>query len=279
MPNPAALSSLQSATKTLDIYAQLIDIKDSVVWKFLYNPEEIRDSYGAKYQEAPTALTSLPAQQYLYSSAITRTFPNLLLQSYCEGKSLRQALDDLKALTVADVAEGEYAPRVVYFTWGSERFGACVITEVQYTVTAWLNGEPADLRLDLTLLQVPNPVDGKFSRGSDLALPPPPTSTGTTAPVADSASTSTTVISLTDRQRQDGRLAATRYLQANISAFTPQVQEAIRSRRYLLAVGGSGQVTLGATGGDDFGLVGVYDGRSLSVQRSSIIRRGSGGSR
>ncbi|NJN88903.1 MAG: hypothetical protein HC878_00010 [Leptolyngbyaceae cyanobacterium SL_5_14] len=157
MINTDVLNNLPNASKQLGIHAYLIDLDNSYRWDFLYNPEKINFNIDAKYQEIPTFLTSLPDQQYLYTSGETHEFSNLLLQSYAEEKSLETHLEKLKSVLYADVPNNKYEPSLLYFIWGNYRFGTCRLLKVSGERSLVLSGEAAQVILSISLVRVPQP--------------------------------------------------------------------------------------------------------------------------
>lgn len=255
----------QYAPRT-DLRATLIDLQEQVVWVFMYNPEDKQFSREAKYAEAPTAATSLPSQQYLYTTGRTLKLTNLLLLGWCQNQPIRSLLNNLQALMVVDAEpsspqnsteEGQtatptaFSPKLVRFAWGSERFGPAVVTAVSWRETAWLGGEPADATVDLTLLEVPDPdTYPKQQAAIEQA----------TAEAAESAE-----VNLTDRQREDARKAAGEWLNnnSNLDKLPPAVREAVKAKRYSWLTNVQGEVRIVPSGGEAL-LIGTYDGETFT---------------
>lgn len=254
MPNPAALSQLASASPTTEIYAQLLDLSDRVVYQFLYNPEEIQWDRKANYAAAPASATSTPSQQYLYSTGRNYRFAGLLLQSRYEGKSLRSLLEGLQALMVVDPLGNSFAPKQVTFAWGSMRVGPAVITDMKCSETSWLGGETVEARVDLTLLELPP---------SDMS------------PTETAAPTATTTPELTDRQREDARKAAEGWLQSNLNSLPPQLRDTVRSRRFRYLTSANGEVRITDGAGAEIGLIGTYDGQNFDASKGNLTSAAS----
>ncbi|MBD2256648.1 hypothetical protein [Pseudanabaena sp. FACHB-2040] len=235
MANPQVLNQLQTADRAVDIYAQLIDLNGTVAYNFLYNPESKRYSRNAQYGEAATGVTSVPAQNYLYTKGRTLELPDLLMESYAAGKSLRQLIEGLEQLLIADPAT--FTPKPVLFIWGTERFGPAVVTNIDWSETAWLGGEPAEARVSLSLLQIPEAET--------------PTST-VAAPTGN--------VALTDRQRADARGQAGSWLNQNLTRLNPQVREAVQASRFRYLTNEQGEVTITDATGKPIGVAGVWDG-------------------
>lgn len=254
MPNPTVLNQLATAERVTEIYAQLLDLSDQVVYQFLYNPEEIQWNRKANYAAAPASATSTPSQQYLYTEGRTYRFQGLLLQSYCEGKSLRSLLEGLQALMVVDPQGNSFAPKQVSFVWGSYRVGPCVITDLQVTESAWLGGETAEARVDLTLIE----------------LPPPDTNATETATPTVATPAAAQTITLSDRQREDTRKAAEQWLAANLNNLTPQVRDIVRARRFRYLTSADGTVKITDSSGTEIGTVGVYNGQTFDASKGTL---------
>lgn len=249
MSNPKFTNKLAPAERVTEVYAQLMDLSEQVVWEFQYNPEVREFSRSAKYAEAITSATSTPAQQYLYTTGRTMRLPGLLMESYADGKSLRSQLDALQALLVIDPANRTaFAPKQVIFSWGSERFGPAVITELNWKEMAWLGGEPAMVQMDLVLLELP-PPDTEPSQSAQ----PAPAST------------------LSDRQRADGRRAAQQWLKANANRFTPQTRDIVRTGRFRYLTTGQ-QISIVRPDGGLIGVIGTYDGQRLNTSTNTLIK-------
>ncbi|MBD2060514.1 hypothetical protein H6F88_31730 [Oculatella sp. FACHB-28] len=249
--NLDVLNSLPQAEKTGLITAFLSRLDGTQHFVFLYNPEAIRSRRQALYDVAPTTATSAPRRDYKYTTAITKTFSNLLLETSGEGRSVRPIIEEIQTLMVADVVNNSYEPPLVYFNWGTEMFGPAQLDDLDWEETAWLGGEPASVRLSITLTQVPLP-DNQPSQSQ------PPT--------ADELNT----VSLTDRQRQDARAAAGTWLNSNINTLRPRVRERVRSRSFRYLTNANGEVRITDSEGNDLGLVGTYNGTTLDTSRNNV---------
>lgn len=249
MINPVALNQLKGATKSTNHYARLVSLQNERLWEFIYNPEEKQFSRKANYVEAPTAAGSLPAQTYLYTTGKTLTLSNLLLDTYCEEKSLRSSLQDLEGLLVVDIKKG-LQPYSLYFVWGTEKFGPCVLTEISWRETAWLGGEPASVRLDMTLLEVPLP-DSQPKQSN-----PIPSST----------------INLTDRQKEDGRKKAQEWLTANLNKLDTSTKQAVQSKSFKWLTDSNGVIKIINSKGMEIGTVGTWNGTTFSTTNNTLTK-------
>lgn len=249
--NLDVLSSLPQAQKTGLITAFLSKLDGTQHYVFLYNPETIKGRRQAVYDTAPTAATSTPRRDYKYTTSVTKTFPNLLLETSGEGRSVRSIIEEIQSLMVADTANNSYDPPLVYFNWGTENFGPAQIDDIDWEETAWLGGEPASVRLSITLTQVPSP-DNQPSQSQ------PPTSE------------ELNTVNLTDRQRQDARTAAGNWLNSNINNLRPRVRERVRSRSFRYLTNTNGEVRITDAQGTALGLIGTYNGTTLDTERNNV---------
>lgn len=246
-PNPVALNQLKGASKSTNHYARLVSLDNQRLWEFIYSPEEKSFSRRSNYAEAPTGAGSVPAQNYLYTSGKTLTLSNLLMDTYCEGKSLRQSLQDLEGLLVVDVKKG-LQPYMLYFVWGTEKFGPCVLTDISWKETSWLGGEPAAARLDMSLLEVPLP-DSQPKQSN-----PIPSST----------------INLTDRQREDGRKKAQEWLNSNLSKLSPTTKQAVQSKSFKWLTDSTGVIKITNSKGETLGTVGTWNGTTFTTTNNTL---------
>lgn len=254
MINTQVLEGLNSASKTPNIYAYLQDSADRAVYQFLFNPEEKRFSRRANYNSGVTALSSTPSQQYEHTTGLTLQLSNLLLQSFAERKTCKLLLQRLQSLMVADPANGRYSPTTVFFTWGNDKFGPAVITSLDWSETAWLDGQVAEARVNLTLQEVPNKIPTTNQSQSNLESAP------------------TTLRSLTNRQKTDASNKAIGWLRSNLKRFSDTTKALISSNRFKLLTLDNGTVNLTDTKGKNLGVVGVYKDGKLDTKQNTLIR-------
>jgi hypothetical protein len=221
--NPEVLAKLPPANRVRSLAAQLSDLKNQIVYEFLYNPESIKRSRRANYAELQIPLRPVPVQQYMGASGTTLDLSNLLLSSYSAGKSLRPLLDSLNALLVTDPDNKVYAPTLLQFVWGSQRFYPCVLTSLSSTATLWLGGEVAEARVDMTLLEIPPVEDVKVI-----------------APIAPLTSPQ----SLTTRQMADSTAQATTWITGHLGTLPQAAREAFRLKRYRISTNPDGIIRM-----------------------------------
>ncbi|NEU81500.1 hypothetical protein [Nostoc sp. UIC 10630] len=257
--NTKVLDGLNPAEYITDIFAYLVDELGKEVFTFLYNPEEKSFSRSAKYSQGITALTSIPSQQYGYTSGLTLQLSNLLLESHSEGKTCKLLLQKLQALMVADPSKGKYAPSPVTFKWGKDSFGPAVITDIKWTETAWLGGEVAEARLDIALLEIPpNQLPDKAKSES----------TGDRLQSALSKSTL-----LTDRQTQEGNIKALAWLRTNVKKLPEYLSTLVKSNNYKVSVAKNGTISMFDGKGKSLGTIGLYKNDKLDVSTGNLIKK------
>lgn len=234
--NIEAINALSPATKAGGIPAWL-EIEGKGNLTFLYNPESKSYSKEASYAAANAGGTGIQEQNYINSTGKTLSLSNLLLDSYCAGRSLRPYLDTLESLLLPK-APG-LAPPTVAFLWGSDRFSPAVVTSLSWEETAWLSGEPAMARVSMALLQLP-----EADSLATIAVTPEPTGE----------------VGLTDRQRADAVAQAKAYLDSNTSKLKPEIKSAYSSSRFKWLTTTAGTVQITDVSGKVLGTVGVWDG-------------------
>lgn len=250
--NQLVLDGLNAAERVLDTYASLINDKGEQVAGFLYNPESKRYSRAAKYTEATWAISSLPAQQYNYTTGLTLELPDLLLESYASGKTCNTILQSLQELMVADPASGKYTPTLVTFIWGKDKFGPAVLTNLNWEETSWLDGQVASARVSITLLEVPKQ------------------STSTTSTTPQPSSTSNN--NLTDRQKQDASTKAKEWLTANVSKLKENISPLVKSKSYSLLTSATGEVRILDKNKKELGIVGTLVGTEFKTDKNTITK-------
>ncbi|MBD2452246.1 hypothetical protein H6G76_35135 [Nostoc sp. FACHB-152] len=253
MINNSVIQGLNSAKNTPDIFAYLVDNKNQSVFTFLFNPEEKSFSRQVKLDEGVTALTSTPSQFYKYTTGLTLQLPNLLLETYNQGKSCKLLLQRLQALMVANPSQGRYAPTPVKFVWGSDSFGPCLITDLNWTETSWLDGEVASARVNLTLIEIPNdsPTGSQNSQKAS----------------------SNTSKSLTPRQQQDASTKAKEWLKTNVKKLPDNIASLVRLNKYSLTVVSNGTVTLQDLKKRNLGTVGTLVGTKFITTNNTLIKK------
>lgn len=268
--NPAVLSSLPEAAPGR-VWAYLIQENRSLqptatdtappsnpapagepVFPFLANPEQLEWSRTANYAKSGAALTSVQSLQYYNTEGRSLQINDLLLEVWFRRRTVRPLLEKLQALLVPDAQSQQLHPKVLSFVWGSQRFGPCVLTSLNWKETAWLSGEPASATVNLTLVEIPPTDDDPVTRiyreqpdagGEKLDAP------------------------LTDRQREEASSEAKKWLNDNAGKLPQSLQERVRSSRYTLSTDAeTGIVTLFDEKGTAIGPVGRWDGREWTVE-------------
>lgn len=255
--NAQAYNSLPSAQKgKAEAVLLEYDISGNTpkaLWLFLLNPQSLKFSKSAEYNEIKPLGSKVSELQYTNSSGRSLSISELILQTWYCGKSLRPLLEGVQKLMEADVKNKKYSPPILKFQMGTREFGPCVLTKLDWDESAWLSGEPASVRLNLELREVPKVTSrGEIEKAKEKAT--------------ESAKTTREQqgkprLPLTDRQRSDGSIAAKKYLESNINSWTADIQAIIRGSKYKLATNkSSGQVVMTDAAGKKIGVVLVWDG-------------------
>lgn len=261
--NPVVLQNLPEAESGDRLWAYLIEEgkqpNDERLFTFLTNPEELQWQRSAIYSEAATAVTTVQAQQYYHTRGRTLQLNDLLMETWFSKRSLRPLLEGLQKLLVPNLQSKVFAPPVLRFVWGTQNFGPCVLTDLDWRETGWLNGEPATIRLSMTLTEIPPPDSDLASRivkqqkesktaKDDLKTP------------------------LTDRQRADASTEAQKWLNTNQKKLPQQIQERLKTKRYKLSTDPkTGSVTMTDEKSTALGIVGKWDGRAFATASQTLI--------
>jgi hypothetical protein len=253
MINESVLKGLNNAEKTTNIFAYLAAPSGEVVASFLFNPEEKSFARQAKFDEGVTALTSTPSQHYKYTTGLTLQLPNLLLETYNQGKTCKLVIQRLQALMVANPKQGQYAPTPVKFVWGSDSFGPCVVTDLGWRETSWLNGEVASARVNITLLEIPANTITPSQNKLQAALNKEKV--------------------LTDRQKIDASKKANEWLKSNIKKLPESISSSIKVNKYSLTTSSTGVVTLNDSKGRKIGTVGTLVGNKFITTNNNLIKK------
>lgn len=223
------------------------------VFTFLANPEKLDWSRKANYSPSGAALTSVQSLQYYNTEGRSLSIKDLLLETWYQRRSIRPLLEQLQALLVPDPKNQQLHPKVLSFVWGGSRFGPCVLTDISWQETAWLNGEPASARLDMTLIEIPPTDDDPVTR---IYREQP----------LEEAEEGALSAPLTDRQREEASTEAKKWLTDNAGKLPQSLQERVRSSRFKLASDAeTGIVTLFDDKGAELGKVGRWDGREFTT--------------
>ena len=234
--NPQAFASLAAAQPATDIWASLTPLDPAIApVPFLYNPESKDFSRSPNWASAETGGDPNPAANYVGGGAKTLKLSGLILESFAHQKSLRSLLDAFERLTIP-TAPG-LAPPAVNFVWGTEIFGPAFVSDLAWTETAWLGGEPATATLGFTLTQIP----------SNLTPAAPPA-----APTGE--------VALSERQQVEGANKGIQALTAEANTLPPLIRSAFVSGRYDVVADATGEVSLKDSAGELLGIIGRWDG-------------------
>jgi len=255
--NEKVIAGLNNSSKVSDIYAYLVDEKGTQTYVFLYNPESKEFSRESKYDEGVPALGSISSQHYRNTTGLTLNLPNLLLETYNQGKSCKLLLQRLQSLMVADPKNGKYAPTPVYFKWGTDSFGPAVITGLSWVETSWLNGEVASARVNLSLLEIPQDPTKQLGSSTQKRL---------------QAALNKKKI-LTARQQEDASRKSKEWLKINIKKLPENIASLVRVNRYKLSTSSTGTVTLYDPKNRELGTVGTLVGNKFNTSNNTLIKK------
>ena len=172
MRNEALLASLpNNLAARAPVNAHLLEYsatgENTVVWSFLYLPEQIETTKNARYSSA-NVVGELPSVEYGGAELRTVSLSNLILEGFYDSKSVGGIAEGLERLTKAAVggqanAIGEAgdgftfaSPPVLSFVLGGRVVIApCVIVSTSRNESAWFgSGELADCTVSFTLQEI-----------------------------------------------------------------------------------------------------------------------------
>lgn len=238
MLNSTAIKKLPTVTKTVNIPAYLTDFSGKVLFSFLYNPQEIAFSRSADYSTVNTGGTSVQAAYWLRAQGRSYTLQDLLMDGYCDSKDITPAITELENLLTK--------PKPIYFTWGSEILGPCVLTDLDFTVDLFVNGKPSRARYNISLKEIP----------SASSNPPTPAS----------VATNRSALKLTTRQRTEGRDGTIKYLGSNKNKLSAPLAQAVATNSYKILTTDTGDIYMIYGAANTKVLVATYDGKNLSIK-------------
>lgn len=234
--------------------------RDDLMWKFLVNPQAIQFGGGdAQYEELLPHLNTVPEVAFKGNSARTIELPDLILETWFEGKSVQPLLDGIRRLQEANPDNREYEPPTMAFVFGSRRIEPVKVVKATWIENKWLGGEPAGVRLSLTLQEVMD------ERVSDPYEPPPP-------PIETEGETETTAttesidpIALTPRQMDEFATAARQWLKDNATTqgFSAVVAYTLNQQDFKLKPQSNGIATVADVTGAALGKVGTWGQDSI----------------
>jgi len=240
MLNSAAIKKLPTVSKTVNIPAYLSDISGKVLFSFLYNPQEIAFSRSADYSTVNTGGTSVQAAYWLRAQGRTYNFQDLLMDGYCDSKDITPAIKQLENLLTK--------PKPLYFTWGSEILGPCVLTNLDFTVDLFVNGKPSRARYSISLKEIP----------SASSKPPTPPRTVTNR----------SALKLTTRQRTEGRDKAIQYLKGNKNKLSAPLAQAVATNSYAMLTTDIGDIYTIYGAANTKVLVAKYNGKDIVIKEN-----------
>ena len=243
MYNKSALNALPSAQKSGARFEAVLlefDIngnEEKPAWRFLINPKELQFSQSAQYSKVSTIASSVADRQFTGGTGATLKITDMVMDTFCYGKSLRPLIEGAQALMRARIDKSEFQPPILAFKVGSRRFAPCVLISLDWVESRSLSGEPARVVMAMTLEEIPRPL------------------TKAEQEVKEKLKQDT----IADRRESDGKPrreltfrqikfaddSVRAYLQANKSAFTGEIQGIISRGLYFSKVDkNTGDVTI-----------------------------------
>jgi len=238
--------------------------EEKPAWLFLINPRSIRYQESANFTAVSTKASPIPHQHYTGGSGTTLAIPDLLLWTFICGKSSKPLLTGLSELMKAKPDRDLFTPPLLLLRMGRLRFGPCVLSQIEREETAWLDGDPAQVKLSITLLEVPRPL----SEAEKAAVAERRAAQEAAARERQGQPRT----ALTDRQQQEASTLAKEWLEGNTAAFAGNVQALLNSDRYTLRVSAdTGDVTMLGSDGAAIGVVLRYTGRAVRTQGVTTV--------
>lgn len=265
----AILNSLPDATReTKTAKAYLFDYNQTAqgqyLWAFLYSPSTLEFSRSAKYSESQTLSAKKQDLQYGYTGGRSLTINEIVLDSWQQGKTIQPLLDGLEKLLECDINKKQYSPPILSFVFGSRRFGPCVLSNISWTETGWLGGQPARATMKITLLEIPEPL-------SQAKLEQKKQQTQSNQAVSRQ-SQGMPRTPLTERQAILASDRAKDFLKKNVSRLKPDVQAMAKASSYkLLTDRSSGDIVFINPKGQKIGVVGRFNGTTLKTEGVSTL--------
>jgi len=254
MYNKSALNALPSAQKSGARFEAVLlefDIngnEEKPAWRFLINPKELQFSQSAQYSKVSTIASSVADRQFTGGTGATLKITDMVMDTFCYGKSLRPLIEGAQALMRARIDKSEFQPPILAFKVGSRRFAPCVLISLDWVESRSLSGEPARVVMAMTLEEIPRPLTKAEQEVKEKLKQDT---------IADRReSDGKPRRELTFRQITDATNAAKKYLQDNKSVFTGEIQGIISRGLYFVKVDkNTGDVTI-LSGDSALGVVG-----------------------
>lgn len=213
LENVEVLNALPEVTSTEYVRASLVDKNGDIIYRFLYNPQELKLNKSVEYSEVPIGGTAIQPHYYNHTKGSTLLLENLLFDTYCDGRSSRELIEGLGRLTLPETDTRK--PKVISFVFGSFSFGPAIITNLDWTISSFIGGEPVYGSINLTLKettgeQLPSNFgrinqSGSNENSGNLSLP-------------------------TSRESEQIQVQVNQYLASNLSNLPAELQDAFRSR-------------------------------------------------
>ncbi len=240
MENTAALQK-QSRGDRLSGHAKLTNLLTNEEWEFIWNPENIREEITINSSESPTIGSKIQYRNYTYTSAPRYSFSDLLLDGWCSGYTVEDAIASLKKLEQLN-PDKQQLPTIA-FQWGSKKLEPCILEgSLSIVSDLFLDQGAARSRVSFTLVEV---------RVDDVTANDPED-----------------VGKLTERQRSQAREAAGKLLSEKLDKLDLAIREKTRAYKFSYLTDEDGNVWI-VVDGKKY-KVGVYDGSTLNTEGNEL---------
>lgn len=227
-----------------------------ILWKFIKKPSRVDFSNVANHSSVPTHAAKVSHRHYGYTDGETWKISGLSIHTFWQQKSLSPVYDGLMKLLEA---KENYDTPLLLFRMGAREFAPCKLTEVSGSIDAWLSGEIAGLTdLALTLVRVPAPLAPAQKEARERSQKEQ------LASLAQEQLRPPTKLS--DRLQLEAKAKAKEYLLKHSALWGDSIQADLKQNKFKLSVDPvKGDVTLLSVTGNLSGVVGRFDGTSLST--------------
>lgn len=129
---------------------------------FMFNPNEMHFKREARwtYSNANRGSDLLPKVNFSGINPCRLTLPNLLFDTYERKTSVMPYIDRIEQGIRKSKKEGIERPPIYTFQWGETYYFDCVMEDLSYTLTMFLeDGTPVRALVNIVLLEVDPPTN------------------------------------------------------------------------------------------------------------------------
>ncbi|MBE9126978.1 MULTISPECIES: hypothetical protein [unclassified Coleofasciculus] len=141
------------------VKAQLISTDGGGTIEFMFNPNQLAFTQQINLTKDRGARTGrgLPKVNFAYPEPVTLSINDIIFDTYEKGTNVIKHIQQFeKAVNFAESGEGkEKRPPTYVFTWGSQKYIRCFITNLSYNLILFLpDGMPVRAKVNLTLEEI-----------------------------------------------------------------------------------------------------------------------------